>query len=127
MREKRGFFVLLLAPGVLLAAVARRVEVVAQVPLVSHVETPGVLELTPGETCLVTVRVACNQPWLLGVQTDNPHIRSTGRHAGSAGGMAAAGHTCTIMLTCAPEAVGPQRTTLITGLISGPLAAGLAR
>ena len=125
MPKKTSIVVLLLAPSALYAAAARRVDIVAQVPMVAQVESPAALELAPGETRSVTLRVACNQPWLLSVRTDNPMIRSTSRHCGSAGGMAASGHTFTIELTCAPEANGPQRTTLATQLISGPLVAGL--
>lgn len=115
----------LLAPGVLLAGATRRVDVAAQVPVVAQVESPSTLELAPGETRMVTIRVACNQPWLLTLQTDNPQIRTARRYAGSAGGMAAAGNTFAITLTCAPEALGLQRTTLATRLVTGPLVAVL--
>jgi hypothetical protein len=125
MPAKPIVVVLLIAPTVLLATPAKKVEVVADVPLVAQVDSPATVELLPGETRLVTLRIACNQPWLVAVQTDNPQIRATGQHAGNAGGMAARGHTFLVTLTCSPDAVGPQRTTLATRLVSGPLAAGL--
>jgi hypothetical protein len=126
-RFKAVIVFVLLAPGVLLATPVRRVEVVASVPLVAHVEAPGALILAPGETRRVTLRVACNQPWLLNVSSGNPQVRASGHQVGTAGGMAAAGHTCTFILSCAPDARGPQRATLATELISGPLVAGLPR
>ena len=116
---------LLLAPSLLLAAESRRVEVVAQVALVTQIECPAMLELAPGETRQVIVRVACNQPWLLAVQTDNALVHSAGHHTGSAGGLAATSHTFVVTLTCSPDADGPQRTALVTQLVSGPLVAGL--
>jgi hypothetical protein len=103
------------------------VDLVAQVPIVAQVEAPGMLELFPGETRVVTLRVACNQPWLLSVHSENPQIKSIGRHVGCPGGMAAAGNSVTVVLTCSPEADGPQRTTLSTRLVSGPLVAALPR
>jgi hypothetical protein len=123
----KAILFLLVMPGALLAGASRRLEVVSTVPLVSQVEHPGEVQLAPGETCTVTLRVACNQPWLLAVQTDNPRITPSGRHTGSAGGMMAAGHTFAVTLTCAADAAGPQRTALVTQLISGPLVAGLPR
>ena len=118
---------LLLVPTLLLATETRRVEVEVQVPLVTQVECPSSLELSPGETRWVTVRIACNQPWLFAVRTDNPLVGSAAPHAGSAGGMAARGHTFRVMVTCAAEANGPQSATLVTQLVSGPLVAGLPR
>jgi len=110
-----------LTPAALLAANARPVNLVGQVPLLARVECPPIVELAPGETRIVIIRVACNQPWLFDVQTDNPQVRASGRYAGSAGGMEAPGHTLSIILTRAPGAVGPQRTTLITRLVSGSM------
>lgn len=127
MRRTKAIVVVLLAPSVLLAASVRRVEVVAEIPLIAHVEAPGEQTLVPGETRRVTLRVACNQPWRLAVHTGNPQIRASRHQVGSAGGLAAAGHSCTFLLTCAADAVGPQHTLLAPELISGPLVAGLPR
>ena len=118
---------LLVLPGALLAGASRRVEVVSTVPLVSQVDHPGEVQLAPGESREVTVRVACNQPWLITVQVDNPSISSSGRQIGSAGGMSASGHTFAVTLSCAADAAGPQHATFVTQLISGPLVAGLPR
>ncbi len=128
MLEKKIVFVLLLAPTLLQAESAHKIKVVAEVPLVAQVDSPpSVVGLAPGETRLVTIRVACNQAWLLEVQTDNPQVRVEGRFAGHAGGMAAPGHTFTVALSCAAGAAGPQVAQLTTRLASGPLAAGLQR
>ena len=127
MSSKAILLFMLFAPGALFATTTRRVEVTTVVPLIAEVESPGEVELAPGETRTVTLRVACNLPWLLAVQTDNSRITSSDRHTGSAGGMTAAGHTFTVTLTCAADADGPQRTALVTQLISGPLVAGLPR
>jgi hypothetical protein len=124
--QGRNFIVILLfAPTVLLAEATRRVEIVAQVPLVAQVDSPGEMDLSPGETRLVTIRVACNQPWLLSVQTDNPQVATSARHVGAAGGMSASGHTFTVSLTCAAGANGPQHAALVTRLMSGAIVAGL--
>ena len=85
------------------------------------------MDLDPGETRLITIRVACNQPWLLAVQADNPQIATSARHVGAAGGMASAGHTFTVALTCSSTAHGAQHATLATRLMSGPLVTGLPR
>jgi hypothetical protein len=127
MSTKAILLCMLVAPGALLAATTRRVEVTTVVPLIAEVESPGEVELAPGETRTVTLRVACNLPWLLAVQTDNPRITPSGHHTGSAGGMTAVGHTFVVTLTCAADADGPQRTALVTQLVSGPLVAGLPR
>lgn len=108
------------------AEAARRIHLVAEVPLVAQVETPAAFELAPGETRSLTVRVACNQPWLLVVLAGNPLVHTAGRHAGPAGGMAAAGNTFTVTVSCDPAATGPQKVALATQLVSGPLVAGLA-
>ena len=127
MKKKALIVPLILAPTLLLAAEVRRVNVVAMVPLVTQIECPARHELSPGETREVTVRVACNQSWLLAVLSDNPLVQTTGPHKGAAGGMDAAGNTFTVTLTCAGAAVGQQRTNLATQLVSGPLVAGLQR
>ena len=119
--------VLSLAPTVLLAESARKVEVVAQVPVVAQVDSPSEVDLEPGETRFITIRVACNQPWMLAVQADNPQIATSARHVGSAGGMSSDGHTFTVALTCLSAARGTQHTKLATRLLSGPLVTGLPR
>jgi hypothetical protein len=126
MRGKIFVVVSLITPACLWAETTRRVEIAAIVPLVAHVDCPAELELAPGEVRRVTLRVACNQPWLLAVQTDNPHVRVSGQQRGHAGGMAAAGNTFAVTLTCAPSAHGPQRTRLATRLSSNPFATGIS-
>ena len=125
MRVKKTVVIMLLAPTVLLAVPTRKVEIVAQVPLVAQVDSPSELDLAPGETRLVRIRVACNQAWLLTVRTDNPQIASSARHVGAAGGMTAPGHTFDMSLTCSHDAKGLQHAVLITQLMSGPIVVGL--
>jgi hypothetical protein len=128
MLKKKAIIVpLLIAPTLLLAAEARRVNVAALVPPVTQIECPVCHELSPGEIREVTVRVASNQPWHLAIFSDNPLVQTTGPHKGTAGGMRAAGNTFTVTLTCAEAAVGPQRTNLATQLVRGPLVASLSR
>jgi hypothetical protein len=121
------FFVVgvIVTPILLWAEGSRRVDVGVDVPVVAQVDGPAAVRLDPGETRRFTMRVACNQPWLLNVQTDNPLIHVTGRHKGHAGGMGAPGNTFWVTLTCSPAAEGPQQTYLTARLASGPLAAGL--
>jgi hypothetical protein len=122
------FFILtgLCAGAGLVAAPARRVEIVAAVPPVTQVDAPGEIDLAPGETRVVHVRVACNQSWLVSLRTDNPHIRPVGRRVGAPGGMSAAGHDFTVQLACSPNAPGPQSAQLAAQIITGPFVAGLA-
>ena len=115
----------IVTPSVLLADASRRVDVVIEVPLVAQVDGPAAVRLEPGESRRFAMRVACNQPWLLSVQTDNPLIQVAGRHKGHAGGMNAPGNTFWVTLKCSPAAEGAQQTQLTTRLASGPLAAGL--
>jgi hypothetical protein len=119
--------VVILVPRVLDAAAVQKVDVKAQVPLVAKIECPSSLELAPGETRRMTVRVACNQSWLLAVASDNPFIRATGRYTGRAGGMASKGNSFEVTMICSPEATGRQSTELSARLVSGPLVAGLSR
>lgn len=109
----------------LVAAPARRVEVIAAVPLVAQVDAPREIALAPGETRTVHVRVACNQSWLVSLQADNPHIRPSGRRVGAPGGMNAAGHDFTVQLSCSPNAPGPQSAQLAAQIITGSFVAGL--
>ncbi len=125
MTKKKLVVILWFAPTVLLAETTRKIEIVAQVPVVAQVDSPSELDLAPGETRTVTVRVACNQPWLLTVQAENPQIMASARHVGAAGGMSSSGHTFVVSLTCSADARGPQHTKLFTRLMSGPLVAGL--
>ena len=126
MRVKILLVGVIVAPVVLWADASRRVDVVLEVPVVAQVDGPAAVRLEPGESRSLTMRVACNQPWLLNVQTDNPLIQVTSRHKGRAGGMGAPGNTFSITLTCAAAAAGSQVTQLTTRLASGPLAAGLS-
>jgi hypothetical protein len=92
--------------------------------VISQIEVPAAIDMAPGETRAVTIRVACNQAWLLNVQTDNPQIRMTGRYFGTPGGTGATGHVFEITLTCAPGSKGPQHTTLAARLVPNtPIAA----
>ena len=127
MTGRKFIVILVCAPAVLLAEATRKVEIVAQVPLVAQVDSPGELDLSPGETRLVTIRVACNQPWLLSVQTDNPQVATSARHVGTAGGLSASGHTFVVSLTCAAGANGPQHAAVVTRLMSGAIVSGVPR
>jgi len=127
MQVKPMVVFLLLFPAALWAEASRRIEIVAEVPPISQVESPGVVELMPGESRRVWIRVASNQAWLLSVQSDNPLIRCVGRQAGSAGGMGAPGPTCEVLLTCSADARGPQAARLSSQLITGPFVGGLPR
>jgi hypothetical protein len=126
MQSKFIYPVLILCTAkALSSAPARRVEIVAAVPLVARIEAPSEIALAPGETRTVTIRVACNQSWLVTLHTDNPHIRPSSRRVGSPGGMSAAGHDFTMLLTCSATAPGPQHAHLATQLVSGSIVAGL--
>jgi len=105
----------------------RRVDVSTLIPALAVVEGPDEVLLAPGETCIVTLRVASNLPWLLSLQTDNPRVTPSGRHTGTAGGMLAAGNAFAVVLTCAADADGPQRAVLEKRLITGSRLADLPR
>lgn len=115
----------IVTPVFLCAEALRRVDVVLDVPLVARVDGPAAVRLEPGESMRLTMRVACNQPWLLNMQTDNPLIQVTSQHKGRAGGMGAPGNTFSVTVSCSMEAEGAQLTHLTTRLASGLLAAGL--
>ncbi len=112
---------LLLVPGSVPAGVSRRVDVVAQVPPVYHVEGPTIVDMAPGESRAVTIQVACNQAWVLAVSTDNPQVSVSGRYSGTPGGTAATGHIFPITLVCAAGAKGPQHATLTARLLPDAL------
>lgn len=93
------------------AAAARnaQVQVQSRVELTAKTSGPVSIELMPGESRTVTVRIAANVPWRLAVSADNPAIHTVASEAtGRPGGYAAPGNTLQIEFACDPAAERKQ-------------------
>lgn len=95
--------------------VVTTVEVTARVPIVTEVEGPEEVELSPGEEARIPVRVAANVPWVLGVHSPNPWALVSKMFTGPAGGALANSREVTIR--CSRDASGRQTIHLVYTLM----------
>lgn len=96
---------LMLAGAGTVAAKSAPVQVQAKVGVTAKASGPASIELAPGESRTVTVRIATNIPWRLAVATDNPAIRAVSSETtGRPGGYSAPGNTLQIEFSCDPSA-----------------------
>lgn len=85
------------------------VQVQARVEVAAKTSGPVSIELEPGESRTVTVRIAANIPWRLAVAIDNPAIRAVASETtGRPGGYSAPGNTLLIEFVCDPSAPDKQ-------------------
>jgi hypothetical protein len=88
---------------------AVEVRVLSKVEAVAHLAGPASIELVPGESREVTIKIAANFPWKLSLGSANPKITSElSELNGRAGGFAKTGNTITVSFRCDPAAAGPQ-------------------
>jgi hypothetical protein len=86
------------------AAKSAPVQVEAKVEVTAMASGPVSIELEPGESRTVTVRIAANIPWRLAVATDNPAIRAVASETtGRRGGYSAPGNTVQVEFLCDPS------------------------
>ncbi|HUG12969.1 MAG TPA: hypothetical protein VMM36_18270 [Opitutaceae bacterium] len=91
------------------SAPAVEVRVHSKVEAVAHMTGPASIELAPGESREVTIKVAANFPWRLSFGSANPTITSDlFELSGRAGGFEKAGNTIKVFFRCDPAAAGPQ-------------------
>ena len=91
------------------SASAVEVRVLSKVEAVAHMAGPASIELVPGESREVTIKVAANFPWRLSLGSANPTITSDlSELSGRPGGFAKTGNTITVLFRCDPDASGPQ-------------------
>lgn len=88
---------------------AVEVRVHSKVDAVAQMAGPASIELVPGESREVTIKVAANFPWRLSLGSANPTITSDlSELSGRAGGFAKTGNTIKVLFRCDPAAAGPQ-------------------
>jgi hypothetical protein len=91
------------------SASAVEVRVLSKVEAVAHMAGPASIELAPGESREVTIKVAANFSWRLSLGSANPTITADlSELNGRAGGFAKSGNTVTVLFRCDPAAIGPQ-------------------
>lgn len=107
-------WVLLLVAATAGMAAVSDVNIRARVETIAHVEGPAAIELAPGESRAVSVRIASNVPWQLNVAAGNPAIRAQAAiHQGGRGGFSTSGNTLEIVFSCEPSATGAQSGSII--------------
>jgi hypothetical protein len=108
MRALLACSVMLAGAGAVVAKDAP-VQVQARVEVTAKASGPVSIELEPGESRTMTVRIAANIPWRLAVATDNPAIRAVASETtGHRGGYSAPGNTLQVEFLCDPSAPGKQ-------------------
>jgi len=118
----RLFFILsvlvVLSPSALFGAAASTrvsVRVVAQVPVVTVVEGPAQVVLSPGEITRIRVRVLANVAWILSIQSPNAAALESAQQSGQPGG--ADVNSRDVEIACSPQATGQQTIALIYTLM----------